>query len=253
MPVDEVGLLPEPAQHLSQAALEAERDVHLAAEAGRAGGRGSLSGGNMRNGLPGQEGHAGGRHGDRARLTGPAGHFTRLLPKYTRRTGPLNEMVLSLTAEGLTSGEIIAHLSEVYGMTTTKESVSTTTDKALESMAESAPARRGLYGDRHRRDPHPYPQRARRQRPASTWPSPSQPTVAGESWGCGPAMAGWRQLVDRADRDRHQVALAHRRTLLQFPLLDADPLPGLQPEIAASMARIRDSFRCAASWRNGSG
>ncbi|MFD3375103.1 MULTISPECIES: transposase [unclassified Streptomyces] len=65
-----------------------------------------------------------------------AGHFTRLLLKYTRRTSPLNEMVLSLTAEGLTSGEIIAHLSEVYGMTTTKESVSTTTDKALESMAE---------------------------------------------------------------------------------------------------------------------
>jgi transposase-like protein len=45
-------------------------------------------------------------------------------------------MVLSLTAKGLTSGEIVAHLAEVYGMTTTKETVSTITDKALESMAE---------------------------------------------------------------------------------------------------------------------
>lgn len=44
-------------------------------------------------------------------------------------------MVLSLTAKGLTSGEIVAHLAEVYGMTT-KETVSTITDKALESMAE---------------------------------------------------------------------------------------------------------------------
>ncbi|MEV5646602.1 IS256 family transposase [Streptomyces flaveolus] len=60
----------------------------------------------------------------------------RLLPKYARRTGALDEMVLSLTAKGLTSGEIVAHLAEVYGMTTTKETVSTITDKALESMAE---------------------------------------------------------------------------------------------------------------------
>jgi general stress protein YciG len=46
----EGGLLPELAQHLMQAALEAEMDEHLAAEAGRTGGRGSCSGGNMRNG-----------------------------------------------------------------------------------------------------------------------------------------------------------------------------------------------------------
>ena len=46
----EGGLLPELAQHLMQAALEAEMDVHLAAEAERVGGRGSRSGGNMRNG-----------------------------------------------------------------------------------------------------------------------------------------------------------------------------------------------------------
>ncbi len=46
----EGGILPELAQHLMQAALEAEMDLHLASEAGRTGGRGSRSGGNTRNG-----------------------------------------------------------------------------------------------------------------------------------------------------------------------------------------------------------
>jgi transposase-like protein len=120
-----------------QAALEAEMDVHLAAEAGRAGGRGSRSGGNMRNGYRAKkvmtEVGTVTVQVPRDRL----GTFSpRLLPKYARRTGALDEMVLSLTAKGLTSGEIVAHLAEVYGMTTTKETVSTITDKALESMAE---------------------------------------------------------------------------------------------------------------------
>jgi putative transposase len=133
----EGGILPELAQHLMQAALEAEMDLHLAAEAGRVGGRGSRSGGNTRNGY---------RRKKVMTEVGPVtvqvprdrlGTFSpRLLPKYARRTGALDEMVLSLTAKGLTSGEIVAHLAEVYGMTTTKETVSTITDKALESMAE---------------------------------------------------------------------------------------------------------------------
>ncbi|WP_307180658.1 hypothetical protein [Streptomyces canus] len=44
----------------------------------------------------------------------------------------------------------------------------------------------------------------------------------------------WKQILDR-----HQVALAHRRTLLQLALLDGDPLPDLHPEIAAATAEIR--------------
>ncbi|MFD7057579.1 transposase [Streptomyces mirabilis] len=48
--VGEDGLLPAITQHLMQAALEAELDEHLAAEAERGGGRGSRSGGNGRNG-----------------------------------------------------------------------------------------------------------------------------------------------------------------------------------------------------------
>ncbi|GGM06522.1 hypothetical protein GCM10010129_57910 [Streptomyces fumigatiscleroticus] len=36
----------------------------------------------------------------------------------------------------MSSGEIVAHLAEVYGMSTTKEAVSTIRDKALDSMTE---------------------------------------------------------------------------------------------------------------------
>jgi putative transposase len=133
----EGGLLPELAQHLMQAALEAEMDEHLAGEAGRVGGRGSRSGGNMRNGYRSKkvitEVGTVTVQVPRDRL----GTFSpRVLPRYARRTGALDALVLSLTAKGLTCGEIVAHLAETYGMTTTKETISTITDKALESMAE---------------------------------------------------------------------------------------------------------------------
>jgi putative transposase len=133
----EGGLLPELAQHLMQAALEAEMDLHLAEEAGRVGGRGSRSGGNMRNGYRSKK------------VITEVGTITvqvprdrlgtfqpRALPKYARRTGALDDLVLSLTAKGLTSGEIVSHLAQTYGMSTTKETISTITDKALESMAQ---------------------------------------------------------------------------------------------------------------------
>ncbi|NMI54282.1 hypothetical protein FNV62_54410 [Streptomyces sp. RLB3-17] len=108
----EGGILPELAQHLMLAALEAEMDQHLAAGAGQRGGRGSRSGGNMRNGYRTKkvitEVGTVTVQVPRDRL----GTFSpRLLPKYARRTGALDEMVLSLTAKGLTSGEIVAHLA----------------------------------------------------------------------------------------------------------------------------------------------
>jgi transposase-like protein len=120
-----------------QSALEAEMDEHLAAEAGRAGGRGSRSGGNTRNGYRSKkvmtEVGTVTVQVPRDRL----GTFQpRMLPKYARRTGALDDLVISLTAKGLTSGEIVSHLAQTYGMSTTKETISTITDKALESMAE---------------------------------------------------------------------------------------------------------------------
>jgi transposase-like protein len=45
-------------------------------------------------------------------------------------------MVLSLSAKGLTHGEISAHLAEVYGAEVSKQTVSTITDQVMEGMAE---------------------------------------------------------------------------------------------------------------------
>ncbi|GAA2230059.1 hypothetical protein GCM10010104_24010 [Streptomyces indiaensis] len=45
-------------------------------------------------------------------------------------------MVISLAAKGLTTGEVHAHLAEVYGADVSRQTISTITDKALEGMAE---------------------------------------------------------------------------------------------------------------------
>ena len=45
-------------------------------------------------------------------------------------------MVISLSAKGLTTGEIPAHLAEVYGAEVSRQTISTITDKVMEGMAE---------------------------------------------------------------------------------------------------------------------
>jgi putative transposase len=86
-------------EHLMQAALEVEMDLHLVEEVGRTGGRGSRAGSNARNGYRAKkvitEVGTVTVQVPRDRL----GTFRpSLLPKYARRTGGLEEMVLSLTA-----------------------------------------------------------------------------------------------------------------------------------------------------------
>lgn len=44
-------------------------------------------------------------------------------------------MVLSLSAKGLTHGEIAAHLAEVYGAEVSKQTISTITDQVMDGMA----------------------------------------------------------------------------------------------------------------------
>lgn len=46
------------------------------------------------------------------------------------RLSGVDEIVLSLTAKGLTTGEISAHLAEIYGASISKDTVSAITDKA---------------------------------------------------------------------------------------------------------------------------
>lgn len=64
-----------------------------------------------------------------------AGTFApEVVAKRSRRTSGIDELVVSLTARGLTTGEIAAHLKEVYDIETSKETVSNITDRVLDGM-----------------------------------------------------------------------------------------------------------------------
>jgi transposase-like protein len=59
-----------------------------------------------------------------------------IVKKRQRRLSGVEDMVLSLSAKGLTHGEIAAHLAEVYGADVSKQTISTITDKILDGMTE---------------------------------------------------------------------------------------------------------------------
>jgi putative transposase len=66
-----------------------------------------------------------------------AGSFEpQIVRKRQRRLTGVDELVLSLSAKGLTHGEIAAHLAEVYGTEVSKQTISTITDKIMDGMAE---------------------------------------------------------------------------------------------------------------------
>ena len=57
-----------------------------------------------------------------------------IVRKRQRRLGEVDEIVLSLYARGLTTGEISAHFEQIYGASVSKETVSRITDKVIEEM-----------------------------------------------------------------------------------------------------------------------
>jgi transposase-like protein len=57
-----------------------------------------------------------------------------IVKKRQRRLGEVDEIVLSLYARGLTTGEVSAHFAEIYGVSVSKETISRITDKVLEEM-----------------------------------------------------------------------------------------------------------------------
>jgi putative transposase len=64
-----------------------------------------------------------------------AGTFEpKIVRKRQRRLDGVDEVVLSLYAKGLTTGEISAHFAEIYGASVSKETISRITDKVLEEM-----------------------------------------------------------------------------------------------------------------------
>lgn len=60
----------------------------------------------------------------------------KIVAKRQKRLGGVDEMVISLAAKGLTTGEISAHLAEVYGAEVSRQTISTITDKVVEGMIE---------------------------------------------------------------------------------------------------------------------
>jgi transposase-like protein len=60
----------------------------------------------------------------------------KIVPKRQRRLSGVDELVLSLSAKGLTTGEVQAHLAEVYGAEVSRQTISTITEKVVEGMAE---------------------------------------------------------------------------------------------------------------------
>ncbi|GAA4479697.1 IS256 family transposase [Rhodococcus olei] len=130
------GLLNQLTANVLETALEAEMDEHLGYEKHQVDGRGS---GNSRNGRR-----------TKTVLTeiGPvqiqvprdtdASFDPQIVKKRQRRLTGVDEIILSLSAKGLSTGEIAAHFDDVYGASVSKETVSKITDKVLAEMADWA-------------------------------------------------------------------------------------------------------------------
>jgi transposase-like protein len=129
------GLLSDLTKTVIETALEAELDDHLGYR--RADHTGAKTTSNERNGT---------RSKTVTTEIGPVvidvprdrdGSFEpQLVKKRQRRLTGVDQMVLSLTARGLTSGEVSAHLAEVYGASVSKETISRITDKIIDEMTE---------------------------------------------------------------------------------------------------------------------
>ena len=66
-----------------------------------------------------------------------AGTFEpQIVRKRQRRLTGVDEIVLSLYARGLTTGEICAHFEQIYGASVSRETISRITDKVIEEMTD---------------------------------------------------------------------------------------------------------------------
>lgn len=128
------GLLGQLTKMIVEAAAEGEMDEHLGYAKHDPAGR---DGANSRNGVR-----------TKTVLTdiGPVevamprdrdGSFEpQIVRKRQRRLSGIDGLVISLSAKGLTHGEIAAHLAEVYDAQVSKQTISTITDRVIEAMGE---------------------------------------------------------------------------------------------------------------------
>src|ERR1700750_2218545 len=130
----EGGLLGKLTKMVVEGALEGELDDHLGYGKHDPEGR---DGGNSRNGR-------------RAKTvlteTGPveisvprdrdSSFEPKIVARRQRRLTGIDELVISLSAKGLTHGEIAAHLAEVYGADVSKQAITAIADRVMEGLAE---------------------------------------------------------------------------------------------------------------------
>jgi putative transposase len=60
----------------------------------------------------------------------------QIIKKRQRRLTGIDDLVISLSAKGLTHGEISAHLAEVCGAEVSKQTITTITEQVMEGLAE---------------------------------------------------------------------------------------------------------------------
>ena len=127
------GLLKQLTKTVLEAALDEELTEHLGHER-----RAPAAGANVRNGTR-----------SKTVLTESSGHVEidvprdrdgsfepQIVRKRQRRLSGVDEIVLSLYAKGLTTGEISAHFADIYQASVSKEVVSRITDRVLEEMVD---------------------------------------------------------------------------------------------------------------------
>jgi putative transposase len=146
----EGGLLARLTKVVVESALEGEMDDHLGYDNHDPVGR---NGGNSRNGV---------RPKTLVTEAGPveievprdreSSFEPVIVAKRQRLLSGIDDLVISLSAKGLTHGEISAHLAEIYGAQVSKQTISTITDRVMEGMAAwgEPAAGCGLSGDLHR-------------------------------------------------------------------------------------------------------
>lgn len=128
------GLLRQLTKRFLEAALEAEMDEHLGYGKHEADGRNS---GNSRNGKRAKTLITEVGPVDIAVPRDRGGSFApQIVAKRQRRFGGVDNLVISLTAKGLTTGEVCAHLAEVYDVTVSKDHISTITERVMDSFAD---------------------------------------------------------------------------------------------------------------------
>ncbi len=130
----EGGLLAKLTKLVVESALEGEMDDHLGYGKNDPAGRGS---GNSRNGRRAKTvlTEAGPVEVDVPRDR-ESSFEPKIVAKRQRRLTGVQDMVISLSAKGLTTGEISAHLAEVYGAEVSKQTISTITERVMDGMAE---------------------------------------------------------------------------------------------------------------------